>query len=366
MKNLKRYILREVCFEITNLCALDCVHCSNFDSSATHKTYHRLQQIKRTIDDMAALGAGILEFSGGEPLMHPDIIKAIQYAKTKHLKTVLYTSGIVSNADPCFMPLSTARRLQKFGLNTIVFNLEGSTPTTHESITRVPGSFENTIKSLRNASSQGLQIAIHFVPMKPNFKDLGNVVKLCHNLKVSEVGILRFVPQGRGHIYAKELALSKEETLELMYDITRIKHSLTKTPTIRVGRPQNFCPLVDPSARFNICNAGISKCLIKPNGEVVPCPAFKQNSDYVAGNINGESLREIWLNSPIFTPFRTFDYRKLKECSRCPRVFECRGRCIAQRIIATGNMFRGLDPCCPMLQTMTSQVRCVAREGLKE
>lgn len=358
MKNLKAYVLQEVCFEITNICALNCIHCSNFDYRAADETYQSLRQIKRTIDDMSALGTSILEFSGGEPLMHPNIIMAIQYAKSKSLRTVLYTSGIVSNTDSCFISRSAARKLQQSGLDEIVFNVEGSTPTTHESITRIPGSFEKTIKSLRNADSQGLRTAIHFVPMKPNYKDLGNVFKLCHDLKVSEVGILRFVPQGRGYIYQKELALSKEETLELMHDITRIKQSLTKISKIRVGRPQNFCPLVDPYARFNICNAGVSKCLIKPNGDVVPCPAFKQNSKYVAGNINEESLKEIWLNSPIFTPFRTFDYHELKDCSYCPRVSECQGRCIAQRIIATGDMFQGLDPCCPILLTLASPSTC--------
>jgi radical SAM protein with 4Fe4S-binding SPASM domain len=354
MKNVKQYSLKEVCFEITNTCALSCVHCSNFNCSNENETYHSLQKIKTVINELATFGTDVLELSGGEPLEHPDIFNIIRYAKSKGLKTILYTSGVISNSDLGIISLSMAKELQHVGLDSIAFNLQGSIPAIHEAITQSPGTYEKTIRSLVNARSQGLHTAVHFVPMKPNYRDLSNTVRLCNKLKVNEIGILRFVPQGRGCINEKELALSQAETLELIHVITRLRHSPTKnylSPDIRVGRPQNFCPLLDPSARFEICNAGISKCLIRPNGDVVPCPAFKQDSRYIAGNINDQTLRKIWLGSPTFKPFRNFDYRRLEECSNCPHVSRCQGRCIAQRVIATGSMFRA-DPCCPISQTL--------------
>lgn len=355
METLKEHKLQEICFEITNVCALNCVHCSNFDPKIQTTLYYTLQLIEETIDSIAALGVDIIEFSGGEPLMHPNITEAIEYARNKRIRTVLYTSGIVSNSDYSYISLSKARKLADCGLDALVFNIQGSKPAIHESITRVKGSFRKTIQSLKNARTQGLQIGIHFVPMKPNYKDLRNVVNLAQDLKAEEVGILRFVPQGLGYIYRTELALTRMETLELMYDIKRIAQSLTEELTLRVGRPQNFCPLVDPSAKFNICDAGISKCLIKPNGEVVPCPAFKRNPDYVAGNIFEESLEQIWHSSPILRRFRTFDYRNIKGCSSCPRVSECQGHCIAQRVIATHHMLKGSDPCCPKPLTVATK-----------
>jgi len=94
------------------------------------------------------------------------------------------------------------------------------------------------------------------------------------------------------------------------------------------------------------CLAGKSTCLIKPNGEVVPCPAFKQNMDYVAGNIKEKSLVDIWLNSEILKIFRTFNYEKINGCMDCISLSTCQGGCTAQRILAWGDYYTGSDPAC--------------------
>ena len=329
---------------------MECIHCSNYDGCPLQGNMN-LSDSERIIDEIATLGGVVLDISGGEPLMHPNLLEIISYAKARGLKTRIYTSGIICHSRASSISPHMAEKLNISGLDGVVFNLQGASSKTHEYITGTDKSFEKTVESIKNIKSRGLWVGVHFVPMKPNYNKLGKLVELCHHLKVDEVGILRFVAQGRGRENRKELELAPDEIHKLTLKATELKYKPQKKPKIRVGRPLDFCPLIDPSITFQTCNTGVSRCLIRPNGDVVPCPAFKQNRSYVAGSVKTKSLTEIWNNSPIWSQFRHFEYEKLRgRCKTCPYLTKCQGRCTAQRILAHGNMYEGPDPACFVLK----------------
>jgi len=285
-----------------------------------------LHQIKSIISEFSGMGGEVLEISGGEPLMCPYLAQIVEYAEVNNLETVLYTSGTSLGGD-------IAKKLQRSGLKKVIFNLQGATSDTHETVTQVKGSFGKVVDAIKTMKMLRFWVGAHFVPMKPNYKELVDLLRLCHLLRVDEVGILRFVPQGRGQTNRAFLELSREE----FKDFTKRLIELTsnhKNPNIRVGRPIDFRYLLDPSVVKSECNAGISRCLITPDGRVVPCPAFKQTERYVAGNVKFCSLVDIWNKSPIWKEFRHFEPSRINEpCKSCEYLHECRGGCIAQRIL---------------------------------
>ena len=94
--------------------------------------------------------------------------------------------------------------------------------------------------------------------------------------------------------------------------------------------------------KTHYCRGGFDAPLIQPNGDVVMCPAWKNLSKFRAGNIYEQSLIEIW-NSHNFELFRDFinkEYkRSLKDpCKSCKYLEECRGKCVAQRLLAQGDI----------------------------
>jgi len=242
--------------------------------------------------------------------------------------------------------IGIAEKLKQLGLKKVIFNLLGATSSTHEIITRVKGSFVNVMRSIKTMKSLDFWVGVHFVPMKLNYKEFRNLLRLCQDLRVNEVGVLRFVPQGRGWINRALLELSKEEFKEFNRKLTELtcnhKHSI-----IRAGRPIDFRHLFDPSIVKSVCDAGISRCLIAPDGGVVPCPAFKRNERYIAGNVRNNSLVNIWNKSPIWREFRHFDYTQLNEpCRSCKYLSQCRGGCKAQKILKYGDIYAAPDPSC--------------------
>jgi MoaA/NifB/PqqE/SkfB family radical SAM enzyme len=210
------------------------------------------------------------------------------------------------------------------GLGRIIFNVQGSSASVHEQITRTENSFDCVTRSIQIAKQAQLWVGVHFVPMKPNQHDLEAVVELCSKLCVDEVAIFRFVPQGRGAHYRSALELSRTELLGVGRRVLKLK-SRYRVPRIRTGSPMNFLSEVDEAYRPIRCNAGRSTCNITADGHVVPCPAFKRVTGFSVGNILTRSLTEVWEQHPVLDLLR----RRTDEAVD--------GECFAQIVTALPN-----------------------------
>ncbi len=95
--------------DVTNLCNLQCPNCY---ASSKSGDFLKLEQIEQMMDftiDSEFGNAEILQISGGEPTMHPQIIDILKLAKEKKFKFVmLNTNGVKIAEDEEF-----ARRLSE-------------------------------------------------------------------------------------------------------------------------------------------------------------------------------------------------------------------------------------------------------------
>jgi len=336
-----RYELKELTLEITNACPLKCKHCS---SVAGHplKDELTLMQCKNIVDDFVSLGGNILEISGGEPFSSPNIFALIEYAKEKNLKVYIYTCGVLgTHSEPVPIDNSVAEKMANLKVDRFFVNLQAASPQVHERITGVEGSFKVTTDSIATLIKYDFYVGIHAVPMKPNFKEVLSLVDFATHLGVQEVALLQFVPQGRGSFNRQELELSPGEFKELFTMAYDVKFRYSQRINVRMGAPINFCFLLNNS-QVPRCTAGMDKCLISADGKVFPCPAFKQNTGFIAGSIKENSLVDIWKKSPILWQFRKFNPENLVgHCKACSYLNECKGRCAAQRVIAHGDLYHG-------------------------
>jgi MoaA/NifB/PqqE/SkfB family radical SAM enzyme len=94
-------------------------------------------------------------------------------------------------------------------------------------------------------------------------------VELAKCLGVRRVNVLRFVPQGRGEAHRNELLLSAEAEQSFLDDLRQLRSSCSVA--IRTGSPFNH---LLPGGRTP-CEAGRGKLVIQPDGNVLPCEAFK-------------------------------------------------------------------------------------------
>ena len=88
-----------VVWNITRACNLKCVHCYN--DSGVGKPCNELstEEAKKVLDDLGRFGVPSVLFSGGEPLMRPDLFELIEYTRAKGLRAVISTNGTLITAD---------------------------------------------------------------------------------------------------------------------------------------------------------------------------------------------------------------------------------------------------------------------------
>jgi radical SAM protein with 4Fe4S-binding SPASM domain len=139
------------------------------------------------------------------------------------------------------------------------------------------------------------------------------------------------------------LQLSKEQLMQLAEIKVQLQQECQEVK-IRTGAPFNILWPECPSP----CTAGLSVLVIRPDGRVVPCDAFKQFtiSDRF-DNILDRSLSEVWEKSELL-----IEVRKIREseedshCTSCPAYLHCKSGCLAQKAIVAGRLTKGKDPGC--------------------
>jgi len=91
IKPSEQFDLKGFYLEITSKCNLRCLHCYN--ESGILKNEISFELFKRLIDEFDEKPD--ITFSGGEPLLHPDIWKMLEYAQD----IVSHRVGVVHLAD---------------------------------------------------------------------------------------------------------------------------------------------------------------------------------------------------------------------------------------------------------------------------
>lgn len=340
--------INELFIEITNKCLLQCKHCSS-EASSISQDFLSLQELQTLIKETIPYGLKHLALSGGEPLLHNDILKILEFASKNAISSCLYTCGIIlkeSNLIP--IPPQLLKNLRNAGLQTLIFSLHGVTEQVHDSITCVPGSFSLGSIAIRNAVDLGFNVEVHCVPMKPNAEQCLKLIDFVGALGVKRVSFLRLVPQGRASKNYRELHLGGSEAVYLWKVITNYHNKYGVQ--VRFGTPFN-CIKIEPGS--TMCTAGRNKLLISPTGEVFPCEAFKYNKGK-RPTIRNRPVLEIWHHDELLRNLRTITYQDIKICSTCEFIFACGGGCPGQRLLTNGDLEIGPDPWCTTKEALLS------------
>lgn len=323
MKDSSR--VKDLCLEVTQKCLLRCKHCSS-ESGPSKDTALPMKTVTRTINEAEQLGLETISISGGEPLTYPYLDLVLEECERNGLKTRLYTSGNTENNGVSPVTEERIKQLSGLGVDKLIFSVLGGTPETHDELTQTPGSFKNTVESIRNTVDADIETEIHSVVMKPNYDELEQVINLGRDLEVNNISILRFVPQGRGESNKGELSLSEEQRNNLSDKLVEASENIG----IRIGAPFNALNIANTDA----CNIGMGKVCIEPTGATHPCEAMKQIHD-------GENI----YRNPLPKIMKGLDKNKFLNNLNTEQTSFKRGNgCIAQSLLHEGTVNTELDP----------------------
>ncbi len=320
-------------FEVTYVCNLKCQHCCVEDEGEPvineGNEELSLEEIKSTLDELYKMHTFALVFSGGEAMTRPDIFDILSYARKLNFRINLYTNATLIDEN-------AADELKKLKVNNIGISLYGATAKTHDTITRVPGSYEATTRAISLLQERGLYITLKSLIMKPNFSETKKLREWSKKRNIFHEFSFTIHPLLNGSKKNTNLRLSDEEAEEFTRQTLDIEFA--RDSFIDQEEIPNSVAIED---RENICPAGVTSFNISPYGDVYPCVYLR----LPAGNIRNTSFASAW-NAEIMQTLRKTRFTDLKKCSKCDLAEEWCGVCPGHAFLEVGDWLEPSPEAC--------------------
>ena len=321
-----------VSWNTTNACNMYCDHCYR-EAGCKAEEELSTAEAKTLLEQIARANFKIMIFSGGEPLMRPDIVELVAYASSLGLRPVFGTNGTLITLD-------MAKKLKEAGAMGMGISLDSLDKEKHNQFRKFPGAWEGAVQGMRNCRAAGLPFQIHTTVMEWNNHELEAMT----DFAVAEGAVAHhfffLVPTGRAKtIEAESLrAEAYEETL------TRIMKKQQQVPIeLKPTCAPQFLRIaaqMGVKTRFRRgCLAGTAYCIISPRGKVQPCAYLNME----LGDVRETPFDEIWKNSQVLNRLRTLEYSG--GCGECQFKRAC-GGCRARAAIYHEGDYMAEEPWC--------------------
>lgn len=318
MKAIENLIPFAVTFETTYACNEKCVHCY----MDRNRPSLSLSEVKRILDEIAAAGCLFVSLTGGEFFARSGALEIVEHASKLHFVIDILSNGTLITENK-------ANVLARYPVRRVQISLYGATPETHDSITRLSGSFRKTLNGIDFLTKAGIKVEIAFPLMGINFHERHLVKNLAKSLGclISPSHIITARNDGRQDTF--RLRLSDKQLRLFLEDKELSALYAGRKPFQDHQFYFGFSDLIDAAP----CYSGFNSCAITPSGRVLPCNQFL----YEVGDLKKSSFSEIWHNSPQLQYLRDLTIGKLIQCSKCQLLDSC-ARCPGLALLEGGNL----------------------------
>ncbi len=231
--------------DLTNRCNLKCPICfanANVQGYVAEPTFEEVVGMMRTLRAQRPVPCQFIQFSGGEPTMHPDWFRILKKAKEmgfSHIQAA--TNGIK------FANLEFAQKSAEAGLHTLYLQFDGLNDDIYRATRGVP-LLDIKMRAIENCRKAGLHIV--FVPTIVkgwNDNQIGDIVRLAVK-NVDIVTGISFQP------VAFTGRISKEERERQRFTLADMAHEVSKQ-TGWTDPHRDWLPLASISAFSNLQSA---------------------------------------------------------------------------------------------------------------
>jgi radical SAM protein with 4Fe4S-binding SPASM domain len=302
-------------FSVTDRCPLACAHC--YGDCCETKPELSTEDWLGVIDDSVEAGVIACLVEGGEPLLRPDIFALLDHCRGR-LLVWLRTHAIGIDS-------AVAARIDAAGVATVLVDLFGASPATHDRHAGVPGSFAASLSGIRALLAEGLPVIPLMIINRHNIHELQAFADLAASLGCEQAGILRLYPLGRARERWDELALSRDEMRGALAALV---------PPPGLGIMQSWHP-----HNKNCC---WEMTAVMADGRYTGCPYLREAVDY--GHVRDLTLAESW-EDPLHRRLRA-GTNSGTHCGDCEAEEQTRGGCRATAYAFTGD-WNAPDPFCP-------------------
>lgn len=288
--------------EVNSACNLDCPLC--FSDSGTHLAQSGFEltyeQVEFMLDTFIATEGDpeVLQFSGGEPTLHPRILDFIKLAKQKGIRHVmLNTNGIRIAHDDRFLKMLAELE------PTIYLQFDGFEAGTNEAIRGKPDLIKDKLRALdRLAEADILVVLVAAIERGINEHEIGDIIQ--YGISHPAVFGVTFQPVFRTGRYILEDPMTRMTIPDVVKSLDEQTNGLFKL--------SDFVPV---PCCMPACNFVTYAILV--GEEVIPLPRVVDVNQYLnyikdrtIPGVNEDILRaleRLWSSSAVIGSERTTD-----------------------------------------------------------
>ena len=343
-----------VVWNVTKQCNLRCLHCYAQATAGAAPNELGPEEGLALLRDLKDFGVPVVLFSGGEPLMRPDLWQLIEQTVAAGLRAVLSTNGTLISRE-------VARRLKDLGLSYVGISLDG-TEATHDRFRGQPGALAAAMAGVRHCQEQGLKVGLRFTVSRLNYREVPAIFDLVEAYDLPRICFYHLVYAGRGSDLVEE-ALEHDQTRALVDLICartrRLFESGRPLEVLTVDNhadgPYIYLKLLqeDPQRAAEVLellkmnegnNSGRGIGCVSWDGEVYADQFWRH---YSFGNVRRRPFSQIWtdLSNPLMARLKDKKRFMTGRCRQCRWLEVCGGNFRVRAEALTGDLWAP-DPAC--------------------
>lgn len=256
---------------LTDACPQDCEYCYNKQRLGEPMD---TATILRVIAELKDMGVVWLGFTGGEPLLNPDIVEITRQA-ARGCAVKLFTTG-------CGLTQELAEDLARAGMFSAAVSLDHWESAVHDAGRRYPGAFDAALAAIATFQRvRGLHVSVSSVFSREMIRrgELRRLLDFIASLGVDEAWLSEVKPTLEP-FWRDDLILTEEERLA----VAGMQDACNRTG----GMTVNYLGHFEGAEAFG-CNAGCKMVYVDAFGEVSPCVFLPMSF----GNVRERSLFDI-------------------------------------------------------------------------
>ncbi len=289
---------------------------------------------RSVIEQAARLGVFHIGFSGGEPLLRPDLAELVTAARTAGLYTNLITSGL--GLKP-----ARAGQLRAAGLDSVQLSFQADDPALADSIAGTRA-HQHKLEAAQAVTAAGMAFSLNVVLHRANIDRLPQIVDFAQRLGATRIELANVQYYGWAYGNRRQLLPTRKQVETALEAAQDAKLRLAGSMEILYVLPDYYEDRPKP------CMQGWGRryLTVNPIGQVLPCPTASSIPGLRFENVREHPLAWIWSESESFNCFRGVEWMP-EPCQSCPRRDIDFGGCRCQAALLTGDA-RATDPVCTL------------------
>jgi len=306
--------------EPTNFCNLKCLFCwTRSEKRLSYCDYKETLSEKRIIEilhEAGKMGVAEWQIAGGwEPMVNPNlIVDMVNTIKSYEMYGCITTNGTL-------FAEKTIKHFVEIGWDEILFSLEGPNAETHDSVTKLKGSFNKSTSTMRMLNKWKIKLnktnpkySFHAVLTNKNYDKISEMIRLGYEVGCDGVN---FEPLNVWSKEGKKLKLNEKQRIEVQecakeaLKLAKKLHIQTNAENlleVRLVSKTDMDKILKESIMKKNADIINSPCFdpwlsleIRINGRVAPCRLC--DDDAHCDSIIQKDLKTIWYGD-YFETFR--------------------------------------------------------------